>query len=283
MPPKADPTRMTTVVCDFCGKEFSKRTRLVGERNFCCHPCSASYTIAQCEVVINCAQCGKEVHTTKGRTGRKYCSNACVMDARYGSGRKIISSCVTCGKEIVSTLKSPQKHCSKECAFESMRVDGAAWRDPEYIKLYQRKYQREWYKKNRARILELNKIRDEKEPERRRMHAVRRRTKQAELPNDFTDKDWVKCLEYWNYRCAVCEKPQSLFNVLAADHWIPIANPDCLGTVPHNIIPLCHGENGCNNSKSKRDGATWLEQRLGKRKAAKRLKMIMDYLNSVRR
>ncbi len=94
-----------------------------------------------------------------------------------------------------------------------------------------------------------------------RAYVVRKRS----LPHTFSQEDWERALEYWGYRCAVCGRPRGLWHTLAADHWLPLTHPDCPGTVPTNIVPLCHGEGGCNNSKGKKMPDVWLEERLGKK------------------
>ncbi len=94
-----------------------------------------------------------------------------------------------------------------------------------------------------------------------RAYVIRKRG----LPDTFTQQDWERALEYWNHRCAVCGRPRGLWHTLAADHWIPLTAPDCPGTVPTNIVPLCHGEVGCNNSKGKKMPDAWLEERLGQK------------------
>jgi hypothetical protein len=49
---------------------------------------------------------------------------------------------------------------------------------------------------------------------------------------------------------------------LAIDHWIAlddkrVNNP---GTVITNLLPLCHGKGGCNNSKGNKDPEQWLHE-----------------------
>lgn len=83
-------------------------------------------------------------------------------------------------------------------------------------------------------------------------------------------------------RCAVCERPPGLWHTIAADHWTPISSPDCPGTVPSNIVPLCHGVDGCNNSKHDRDAAEWLSETRGKRQANKIIARIEGYFESIR-
>ena len=67
---------------------------------------------------------------------------------------------------------------------------------------------------------------------------------------------------------------------MAMDHWIPIVSPDCPGTVPWNIVPLCGGAGGCNNSKSDRNAAEWLIGKFGKRKGRAILRKIEAFLDS---
>src|SRR5512141_2961524 len=92
-----------------------------------------------------------------------------------------------------------------------------------------------------------------------RAYVLRKR----KLPDTFTDQDWQRALEYWDYKCAVCGRPRGLWHTLAADHWIPLSDPECPGTIPTYIVPLCHGEGGCNNSKRSRSPQAWLEAKLG--------------------
>jgi hypothetical protein len=54
------------------------------------------------------------------------------------------------------------------------------------------------------------------------------------------------------------------------------------GTVAHNILPLCHGEGGCNNSKRNKEPRQWLVEQLGQRKANAVYKRIMAYFEMVK-
>lgn len=101
--------------------------------------------------------------------------------------------------------------------------------------------------------------------------------RKQKLPKAFSARDWDSALQYWGYACAICERPRGLWHTLAQDHWIPLTDPHCPGTVSVNILPLCHGEDGCNNSKGKKQPEIWLEAKLGKRRANKKLKEIAAY------
>ncbi len=105
--------------------------------------------------------------------------------------------------------------------------------------------------------------------------------RKRDLPNTFTSQDWHVALDYWNYRCAICERPRGLWHTLAADHWVPLTSPNCPGTLPTNIVPLCHGADGCNNSKGAKNPEVWLQKKLGKRRAGQKLAQIESYFDWV--
>lgn len=109
---------------------------------------------------------------------------------------------------------------------------------------------------------EIDKIRQrrwrKRHPTKNKLRYIRYKTRKKLLPNTLTNTQWRVCLEYWGYRCAVCGKPATGGLKLSLDHWIPLAHPACPGTVADNIIPLCFGPNGCNNSKNSHDPMLWL-------------------------
>lgn len=109
----------------------------------------------------------------------------------------------------------------------------------------------------------------------------RRRARKHNLSDTFTSADWQRALDYFGGCCAVCGRPVGLWHTIAADHWIPLSSPDCPGTVPTNIIPLCHGVSGCNNSKLNAEPTDWLVRKFGKRKAKKIMAHIETYFGSI--
>lgn len=116
---------------------------------------------------------------------------------------------------------------------------------------------------------------------------ARYRARKNSLPNSFTTQDWQLCLEYFNHTCAICGRQlRDLFgtHTVAADHWIPINDmrPDNPGTVAWNIIPLCHGQGGCNNSKHDVSPEQWLASKYSKRKAAEILDHIHRYFEWIK-
>lgn len=105
------------------------------------------------------------------------------------------------------------------------------------------------------------------------------------LPDTLTTSEWKRAIEHFHGCCAVCgRQSDDLFgtHTIAADHWIPLSSPDCPGTVAWNIVPLCHGVGGCNNSKNSKDPVEWLKGKFGKRHAAEILARINTYLEEVK-
>lgn len=128
-------------------------------------------------------------------------------------------------------------------------------------------------------------------PKGKRVTQVKTQQKRARkhaLPETLTTEQWVACLDYFGYCCAVCGQPAGMFTTLAQDHWIPVAykGADNPGTVLTNMIPLCHsteaGMFGCNNRKGDRNAHDWLVSTYGARKAKQIEARINAYFDSVR-
>lgn len=166
---------------------------------------------------------------------------------------------------------------------EEYRNIGIRWRekhrDREKIR-HQLSYKlrRDEIKERRRRYLLIH-------PEKARIYKQARRARKRSLPSAFTVTNWRHCLDYFHYSCAVCGRQlRDLFgeHTAAADHWIPLNSPDCPGTIPTNIIPLCHGIGGCNSKKQDRDPVEFLETEFGKRKAKQILARIQAYFDSLK-
>jgi hypothetical protein len=131
---------------------------------------------------------------------------------------------------------------------------------------HQRDYQRRWLASNPAK-------------------SARRRTRKRALPDTFTAEQWEICKTYFSGCCAACGRLADQKYAIAADHWIPLASPDCPGTIAKNIIPLCHakkdGVGGCNNTKHNASAAVWLERRFGIEAVAQIVMRIQIYFEWV--
>lgn len=164
-----------------------------------------------------------------------------------------------------------QEHVCKSCRVHSI----SAWKGihPESARKSYQKHAAERYRKGQA----WKKANPIKTAQMFQRGIAKRKARKRELPNIFTKEDHTFCYQYWGYACAYCGREEGFLWTLALDHFIPLAVPECLGTVPWNILPACHGISGCNNRKHKLLPQTWLPERFGKRKAALILKRIEAY------
>lgn len=189
----------------------------------------------------------------------------------------------------------------KACEYKKANPDKVSLDKKRYREKYRdrlRHRSRQYYLENRERILEKTRqyfsergavIRDRQKqhrkenPEYYRLATNKRRSIKLGHPNHFEQGDWNLCLEYWRGCCAVCGRPQGLWHTLAADHWIPLSydGDDNPGTVPTNIVPLCHGVGGCNNSKGAKMPLDWLSETYGKRKAREIMRRVQEYFDWV--
>ena len=110
------------------------------------------------------------------------------------------------------------------------------------------------------------------------------RTRRQNLPYDFTDSDWLYALTYWNNCCAICGRYEGEDCCIASDHWIPLSYPgdNNPGTVPWNIVPLCHGKNGCNNKKKNKLPNDWLWETFEGNQAHQKLTEIEKFFQSAK-
>lgn len=144
-----------------------------------------------------------------------------------------------------------------------------------------RERSRIWAKENPEKMRKNARAWRKANPEYQRIKGSRRRARKRALLDTFTTQEWFHCLEYFHHSCAACGcQLRDLFGDVEAnaDHWIPIASPDCLGTVKENMICLC---NRCNSSKSAKEPEQWLTEKFGKRKAKVILKRVQDYFDSL--
>lgn len=122
-----------------------------------------------------------------------------------------------------------------------------------------------WFDAHPEKSTEIKKSYIRRNPERRRQSANaythtdkgraqrhNRRARVRSLPYTLTDAHIAFAVDYFHGCCACCGRQlNDLFNThrMALDHWIPVNAEDCPGTIPTNMLPLCHGVNGCNTRK----------------------------------
>jgi hypothetical protein len=145
-----------------------------------------------------------------------------------------------------------------------------------------RQYSQAYWRKHRSRLQAKGKIYCAlNKPRKAYLQGIRRARKQA-LPDTFTYEQEQFCRQYFHYTCAYCGQEASFSCCIAMDHFIPLESTACPGSVVGNMLPACHGDFGCNNTKRSQDPHVWLLQRFGKRKAAQIIKHIEAYFAVVR-
>jgi hypothetical protein len=190
----------------------------------------------------------------------------------------------------------PCKACCVIQTNESIARRKAA--DPEGFKAQRRKFSTAYavrhparrkktalthYYSHKEHYLLLSKIRNQGSLAKKK-HLIAQSRHQAikrHLPAAFTIADYDFMMQYWHFSCAVCERENGFQWIIAIDHWIPLKQPECPGTVATNMIPLCHGAGSCNTLKSNKLPFQWLTDRYGNRKATKIAATIADYFTKV--
>lgn len=176
-------------------------------------------------------------------------------------------------------VHATQKRSYLKCA-EKKRAYHRNWTrlNLDHVRSYNNEYRQNNLDKVRARE------RIYARTEAAKLRRYRKRTIAANLPSVLTDEQWNFALDYWGHCCAVCGRSQGLWHIVVGDHWTPVIRGG--GTIPTNMLPLCHalkdGTGGCNNTKTDLDPELWLERRLGKRKAKKKLAEINAYFQVIR-
>lgn len=224
--------------------------------------------------------------------GYKRCS--CLSDCIHPEGPTLPAT-LEYFEARVETSDGLRDQCRKCLSYRSRQ---SLHNDPVRLE-HERQYQREYSKRpdqlRKAREWANRPEQIEKRNARRRVYlqtqrgkAVvaaythRREARKLNLPNTFTVEDYDYALAYFNGFCPVCEYPLAdLFGKRKphADHWIPLNSPNCIGTVPANMVILC---SECNLSKWANDPLEWLIERYGKRKAAKINQRIQAFFATVR-
>lgn len=214
----------------------------------------------------------------------KQCNNDKKQSWRINNPEKVLETSRLQRERMTSEEHERRRAYGREYSNARYHADPQAASE-RYSKYYQENVE---YHRGRVRIYRQKHPDKARETERRRLRRAnyiakqhRRRARKQGLPNDFTAADWNSALDYFNHTCAVCGRPQGLWHKLVPDHWIPLASPDCPGTVPTNIVPLCHGAGGCNNIKRHRSALEWLESTFGERKARIIIARITDYFSKV--
>lgn len=170
----------------------------------------------------------------------------------------------------------PEADKAKSRAYRQAHPEARRAYDREYSKTHRRSIrmrQKEWEDLNRPHINEKRRKQYAEDPHSRRLSALKREARKRNLPADFTNEDWQLCLSHFT-GCAVC----GALEFLQGDHWIPLASPDCTGTVPSNMVPLCRS---CNFSKQDTPAIDWLKWKYGDDVGGRINDRIVDFITKV--
>lgn len=241
-----------------------------------------------------CTKCGSALpataeyfHRAKGnsdglRSDCKVCNRARAQAwsaAHPESNRAKARAWNAANKERKLASSRAWRNANKERHRENARVWYVA--NPERA----RESRRAWYAANLERTRKSRRAWRAANRERKRVSDHNREARKRGLLDDFTHEQEQFALDYFGNACAVCGRPfYDLFGerTLALDHWVPLKSADCPGTTVTNMIPLCHGIDGCNTKKNARDPNEWLVSQFGKRKAHEILARIEAYFDIVR-
>lgn len=249
----------------------------------------------------------------------KTCANArtrvlrATLEERKASYDPTVRQCTRCDKVFPATLeyfyaarnngpdalRATCKPCTGILTQEQRDPDKSRIRDRRYAaknRDKRRKSCREWRARNLDTQRKKDRIAKQKDPNRRekvkawrinnpdkaRLNMRLYFTRKASHAVDYTESDWQFALDYFKGCCAVCGRPPGLFHGLAMDHWLPNSSQDCPGMIPANIVPLCNGTDGCNQSKHARDPVQWLVDKFGEKQGKAILARVHEFFSHVR-
>lgn len=198
---------------------------------------------------------------------------------------------------------SREYHSTPEYRERRRKYNQKRQKDP-VIKERLRESHKQWCANNRERLREYDRKRyaiPERREKKRQYHKryqtehleqcrirkANRKARKRELPATLTSEQWQFALNYFHGCCAVCGRQlNDMFGEFSAaqDHWVPLSyeSEDNPGSVAENIVPLCHGIDGCNNSKHNTMPGVWLRRNYSERKAKQIERRIADYFNGRR-
>lgn len=233
-----------------------------------------------------CTKCGEYFPTTTEYFAR---------DKQHRDGLR--SRCKSCENEYCRKYRETNRERIREYGRNYHAKHRARDRDnyrrwckenPERVSEYRhrsREYHRLYREANRERIRERD--REYYIAHKAQRHVIKhnRKARKHGLPSDFTTEQQRFALDYFHHACAYCGRQfHDLFNerTLAFDHFIPLSSPECPGTTVTNMLPSCHGIDGCNTTKNSIPPHEWLIRRFGKRKSREIIARIEAYFDVVR-
>jgi hypothetical protein len=136
---------------------------------------------------------------------------------------------------------------------------------------------------SRAKGRAAKKLFASRHPIKIRLSNQKRSLRKKNLPYTFTEEQYKFMMQYWSFSCAVCGNQEGFQWKLVGDHWIPLSDPYCPGTIAENMVPLCHGKGGCNNSKVGKPVYEWLLSRYSRQRVSSIKTKVSAYFEIVKK
>lgn len=172
--------------------------------------------------------------------------NKCLQELSYADfniahGSCLASSCRECRKRIERERYKNNKERYLEVRQRYKK------KHPEH-----RGWTARWAKDHPERRKETRQKYEQRHPETTRIRNSRRRARLAGcLINDFTVEQWRSLLKIYSYRCAYCFTNNKK---LEQDHIVPLSRGG--NHTMSNIVPACKS---CNTSKHNKNLVEWLD------------------------
>jgi len=199
-----------------------------------------------------------------------------------GDKKQLVAECSMCHR--IQPIRIKYKLICFECYKKVHAQDERARRGqfPERYREYEKRrnktekrrkwtaqYNREYYQRNKEKLIEYQRQWRKDHPERRDGYKVVSRKRRSSLPDTLTEEEWLEILNRFDYSCAYC---QTTTSQLEEEHLIPV----CKGgeRTIENIVPACHS---CNSSKGTQD----LEDFIGLGYAKNPHPMLFEYIESI--
>ena len=255
-----------TVVCDWCGSEFSYEGKGGRRRKSCSDSCRKSLVASRVKrgpttkgSVANCAECGAEFVRTRGGDIHKFCSTDCrsIEYRKRGIPAKPLTEAQREAQRAYSKARSARlaseriakmkadgtyKYCAN-CGGD-MRQDATYCMKPEcrdalrlhrnsqmrdYFARYQAEHGESYSRKYKDRPYNVNYNYRERHPDRAKHYDHVRRARMADCEREtFSDSE---IFERDGFVCGICDSPVDM----------GLKFPDAMSASLDHIIPLSRG------------------------------------------
>jgi 5-methylcytosine-specific restriction endonuclease McrA len=104
-----------------------------------------------------------------------------------------------------------------------------------------------WKRRNPEAVCELSKAYAKRNPDKVLARNKRRRARKKNAPGEYTWKEWLACIERFDFHCAYCGEPFTEKRLPTQDHLTPLVHGG--HHTDSNIVPACRS---CNSRKRTR-------------------------------